>query len=70
MSRKIGAGFAQRWAELGLNELRNAAAFDNSNVVDDIRRSQNPQQEQHHYHHQVPQQDQQQDQSLEQGQER
>ncbi len=70
MSRKIGEGFAQRWAELGLNELRNAAAFDGSNVVDDIRRSQHPQQEQQHYPQQMPQPEQQADQSLEQQQER
>jgi len=67
--RKLGERIVQRMVELGMNEVRNAAAFENSNVVDDIRRtSHDPQQEMHHYHHPSPQ-DQQQDQSLEQQQE-
>lgn len=43
--RKFGQDFALRMGQLGLNELRNIAAFDNSKVVDDIRQTAGPQQE-------------------------
>lgn len=43
---KLGEDFLAKWAQLGLQELRNAAGFEQSNVADDIRRSvTNPQQD-------------------------
>ncbi len=36
---KIGEDFLAKSLQLGLQELRNAAGFDQSNVADDIRRS-------------------------------
>jgi hypothetical protein len=37
--RKLGEDLLSKWLQLGLHEARNAAFFEQSNVVDDIRRS-------------------------------
>jgi hypothetical protein len=57
--QKIGEVHARAMVDLGFVELRNASAFENSNVQDDIRRSmydarQNMVPEQHQNQHQQP----------------